>query len=103
MQEKGKRWKGLYRAGGLALIVVGILYLLGAVFSIIIGPPPSGTEEYMTALAGHRLISLTNFWLFALTDFLLIPAVLALYSALKGINRPAMLTAAGLMGLFVVL
>ena len=38
-----------------------------------------------------------------LTDLLLVPVALALYLALKGVDRDAMLVATAFIGLFVVL
>ena len=96
-------WKGLYRVGGLCLLLIGVSYLIGAVLSIIIGPAPSGGELYLKSLAGHVMLAQVNFGLFALTDFLLLPAVLALYLALKHLAKNPMLIAAVLLALFLVL
>ena len=46
-------WKGVYRAGGVCMLVTGLIYITGAVLSIILGPPPSGGELYLKILAGH--------------------------------------------------
>lgn len=96
-------WKGVYRAGGVCLLLIGVIYLIGAVLSIIIGPAPSGGELYLKSLAGHATLAQVNFGLFALTDFLLLPAVLALYLALKHLAKNTMLIATGLLALFLVL
>jgi hypothetical protein len=96
-------WQGVYRVGGICLILTGSIYLIGAVLSIILGPAPSGGEQYLKSVAGHTHLAQINFGLFALTDFLLMPAALAFYLALKQLARNAMLIAAGLMGLFIVL
>jgi hypothetical protein len=53
-------------------------------------------------LAAHRLVSLTNFAFFTIADIFLIPAVLALYIALKGTNKKTMIIASALMILFAV-
>lgn len=96
-------WKGVYSVGGMGMIVTGAIFLLGAVFAVMIGPPPSGSEPYLKALAEHAKLALANFGLFTLTDFLLLPAVMALYLSLKHISKNAMLIAAGLMLLYVFL
>jgi hypothetical protein len=44
-----------------------------------------------------------TYWIFSLADILFIPATLGLYLALKGINKNAMLIAAGLLGFFIIL
>lgn len=96
-------WKGVYRTGGICLLLIGVIYLIGAVLSIIIGPAPRGGELYLKSLAGHAVLAQVNFGLFAFTDFLLLPAVLALYLALKHLAKNPMLIAAGLLVLFLVL
>jgi hypothetical protein len=96
-------WKGVYRAGGICMFVTGLLFIIGAVLSILLGPAPIGGEPYLRELAAHALLAQMNFGLFALTDFLLLPVVMALYLALKQINKNAMLVAAGLIALFIVL
>ena len=96
-------WKGVFRVGGICLLVIGVVYLIGAVLSIILGPPPSSGELYLKSLAGHTMLAQVNFGLFALTDFLLVPAALALYLALKHLAKNPMLIAAGLLALFLVL
>ena len=102
MIEKIIRSKWMYKVGGFSLIIVGVSYLMGAVLSLMIGPAPSGAAEYMNALADHKLISLTNFAFFTLADICLIPASLALYHALKGVNKKAMIVASALIVLFAV-
>jgi hypothetical protein len=96
-------WKGVFRVGGICLLVIGVVYLIGAVLSIILGPPPSSGELYLKSLAGHVILSQVNFGLFAFTDFLLLPAVLALYLALKHLAKNPLLIAAGFLALFLVL
>ena len=96
-------WQGVYRVGGVCLLLTGLIYLIGAVLSIILGPAPSSGEQYLKSVAGHALLAQINFALFALTDFLLLPVSLAFYLALKHLARNAMLIAAGLMALFIVL
>lgn len=96
-------WKGVYRVGGICLLLIGVSYLIGAVLSIIIGPAPSGSELYLKSLAGHVMLAQVNFGLFALTDFLFLPAVLALYLVFKHLAKNPMLIAAVLLALFLVL
>jgi len=96
-------WKGLYRIGGISLIIVGILYFCGAIFSYIIGPAPSSGVEYMQGIMNQILISGINFVFFIIAHFFLIAGVLALYFALKGINKKAMILSIGIMSVFIVL
>jgi hypothetical protein len=96
-------WKGVYRAGGICLLINGVIYLLVAVLSVILGPAPSSGEPYLRTLAGHATLAQVNFGVFALSDVLLVPALLALYLALKHLAKNPMLIAAGLLALFAVL
>ena len=100
MNETPSKW--IYKAGGFSLIIVGVSYLIGAILSLIIGPAPSGAIEYMDALAAHKMLSITNFAFFTLADVFLIPASLAAYYALKGVNKKAMTIASALMIIFAV-
>jgi len=95
--------KGLYLIGGISLIIIGILYFLGMILSIVIGPPPSSSEAYFNAIAAHPIVSPVNFGAFILAHFLLIPAVFALYFVLKGVNKTAMLLATAFWGIFIAL
>ncbi len=90
-------WKGLYRIAGICLLVTGPLWIIGAILSVMIGGAPGASEEYLQAVSSHVLLSQINFAIFALTDFLLLPAVLALYFSLKHVNKNAMLIAAALL------
>ena len=99
----GRSWRGMYIVGGACLIATGLLFAIGAVLSIPIGPAPSDGERYLRALAQHIRLAGINFGLFTLTDFLLLPGVLALYIALKHTHKTVMLLAAALMMFYAVL
>jgi hypothetical protein len=96
-------WKGVYRAGGLAMVMAGLLFLVGTTFGYQLGVPPGNSNAYLLSLAAHPALARVTYWIFGLTDILLIPAVLGLYLAVKGINKNAMLVAAGLVSFFIVL
>lgn len=96
-------WKGIYKAGGIALLLTGILYLFGSTFGYYLGTPPGNSDAYLQSLASHPLLAQFTYWTFGLADIFLIPGTLGLYLALKGINKNAMLIAAGLVGFFIVL
>jgi hypothetical protein len=102
-QEVDQGRKGLYLIGGISLIIIGILYFGGMIMSLIIGPPPSSSVIYFTAIAAHPIVAPVNFAAFIVAHFLLIPAIFALYFALKGVNRTAMLLATAFWGIFIAL
>jgi hypothetical protein len=96
-------WKGVYWAGGIGMLLAGIFYLIGTTLGYDLGTPPGNSEAYLQSLAAHPAVAQVTYSIFGLTDILLIPAVLGLYLALKGINKNAMLVAAGLVGFFILL
>src|SRR5216684_3195716 len=97
------KWKGLYRAGGIGLLIAGLLYLVEIPLFFVLGPSFSSGDAALKNLAGDALVAQTVIGLTILIDLIFIPGVLALYLALKGINRNAMLVAAAFLSLFLVL
>jgi hypothetical protein len=95
------RW--LYRVGGVSALLLGLGYIVTIPLYVYAGAPPHGAEAWLTYLAGKT----TEWWailaLSVLTDLLFIPLALALYLALKGVNRSMTLLATTFVGLFVVL
>jgi len=96
--------KWLYRVGGISAFVLVLGYLLTfPVYAWVGDAPSSGVEAQLVYFAEHA----TGWWailgLTIFTDLLYVPVFLAVYQALKGINRNAMLLAIACEGLFVVL
>lgn len=97
--------KWMYRVGGLSGFVLGIGYLLTIIVMITYagGFPPPGIEARLAFFAEHA----AGWWavtaLMVFTDLLYVPIFLALYQALKGINKYLMALAFACAGLFVVL
>ena len=95
--------KGLYRVGGVSAIVLSMSYIIITVLYVLGGALPGGGEEWLKHLAKHTLEWRTILGFSVLTDFLFIFVAWSLYIALKKINKNAMLTGIGFLGLFVVL
>ncbi len=95
--------KGLYRIGGLCALLLGLGYVSIIPLYASVGAPPSDGQAWLAYLTGNKT---TVWWvilgLSVLTDVLFVPVALALYLALKGVNRYAMQVAAALVGVFVV-
>jgi hypothetical protein len=93
----------LYRVGGISALVLGVGYIATIAVYYRVGAPPSAGAAWLTYLAGKT----TEWWvilgLSVLTDLLYVPLALALYLALRGVNRSSMLVATAFVGLFVVL
>jgi hypothetical protein len=95
--------KLLYRVGGLSALVLGIAYVASVPLYASVGAPPSGGEARLHYLVGKTTVWWAILGLSVFTDVLFIPVAFALYLALKGVNRNAMLIATAFVGLFVVL
>lgn len=95
--------KWLYRVGGISALLLGIAYIITIPLYVQVGTPPSGGEARLQYLAGKTTVWWAILGLSVLTDLLFVPVALALYLALKGVNRNAMLVATAFVGLFVVL
>src|SRR3990170_8806832 len=97
--------KWIYRVGGLSALVLGIGYLLTIIVMITYagGFPPPGIEARLAFFTEHA----AGWWvvsaLMIFTDLLYVPVFLALYQALKGINKYMMALALACEGLFVAL
>jgi hypothetical protein len=97
-----RRWKSLCKVGGIALLLEGILYLVSQVTGFRLGMP-ANSQAYLNALSAHPMQAWVTYGLIGVADILLIPGMLALYLALKGINRNIMLVSALIIGVYVVL
>src|SRR6516225_1652390 len=87
----------------LLLLSLGIGYIIIFPLYAYVGPPPSGADAWFKYLPGKTTAWWVIVGLSVFTDFLFVPLALALYLALKGCNRNAMLLAVAFVGLFVVL
>ena len=95
-----KQW---YRVGAVAALSLGIGYIIIFPLYAYVGPPPSAADAWFKYLPGKTTAWWVIVGLSVFTDFLFVPLALALYLALKGCNRNAMLLAVAFVGLFVVL
>ena len=89
-------WKRLYRAGGFSLILAGILFIVNLPLLLIVGPPPTSGEAALAIVAAQNLLFRTSNGIFIASGIVFIPAVLALYLALKELDREYALIASGL-------
>src|SRR5215813_13773461 len=83
--------KGLYRLGGLAALAIAVAYLLIIGLYATVGAPPAGGEAWLHYLEGKATAWWAIIGVSVLTNFLFVPVALALYFALRQINRFAML------------
>jgi hypothetical protein len=95
--------KQFYRVGGIAALALGVGYIIIFPLYAKVGAPPIGGEAWFRYLPGRTTVWWTILGLSVSTDFLFVPVALALYHALKTINRTAMQIATAFVGLFVAL
>lgn len=95
--------KGLYRAGGISAIVLGMSYIVITALYVFGGAPPGEAEAWLKHLSERPTAWWAILGLSVLTDFLFVPVALAVYVALREINRNAMLAGTGLVVSFAVL
>ena len=95
--------KRLYRWGGLSALLLGLGYLLTIPLYVAVGAPPHGGEARLGYLVGKTTVWWAILGLSVFTDLLFLPVALALYRALRSVNKNAMVVATTLVGLFVVL
>jgi hypothetical protein len=95
--------KWLYRVGGICALVLGLAYIITIPLYAHVGAPPSGGEARLKYLDGNTTVWWAILGLSVLTDLLFVPVALALYMALSGVARSAMLLATACVGVFIVL
>jgi hypothetical protein len=96
-------WRGMYRLGAISAFALVIGYLIIIALYIPVYPFPDQGQAMLEYLNGKTSVWWAIIGVSALTDFLYALIAFALYQALKGINRDAMVVATGLKWLFVVL
>lgn len=88
IMNKKKSWKGLIKTGGISLLAGGIILFMFIVsifaFQVQLPLTPQGFLD-------NPLLPALLFSMAALGEFLLLPGVLGIYIALKGVNRSQLL------------
>jgi hypothetical protein len=91
MTEKGsdKRWAGYYRAGGISIIIAGILVLitLPLIFVLIPSLAPSSVQSGLASIQSQSLLFGMTWGIYLVSDLLYLIAFPALYFALRQANR----------------
>ena len=96
-------WKGLYRAGGIGWIIVGVLYFVEIPLFFVLASSLSSGDAALKNLAGQALIAQITIGLAIVSHLFSIPGILAFYHVLKRVNKNAMLVAAAFLSLYLVL
>src|SRR2546425_4800403 len=91
-----RRWAGYYRAGGISIIIAGILVLI----TIPLIPPlipslaPSSVQSGLTSIQSQSLLFGITWGIYLVSDLLYLIAFPALYFTLRQANRTVTLIAA---------
>jgi hypothetical protein len=102
-------WKSLYRVGGVAALVAGILFRrnIGAEIELFgQRTPPVAVSDWFALLQSNRLLGLSFLHVFDLVNYALLGLMfLALYAVLRRVNKSyiAIATALGFLGIAVYL
>jgi hypothetical protein len=100
-------WKNLYRIGGVAALLAGLVFRrnLGAEISLFgIYPSPSTVTEWFALFQKNRLVGLAYLNFFDVIDYVLLALMfLALYTALRHSHKGnmAIATTLGLLGIAI--
>lgn len=92
-----------YLWGGIAALALAMGYVVIIPLYARAGAPPHGGAAWFQYLPGKVTIWWTILGISVFTDLLYVPLALALYLALREVNKNAMLLATAFVGLFVVL
>jgi hypothetical protein len=92
-------WKGAFKAGGISLIVAGVVLFLFFVALLILQTSPTLTPEM---ILDNPLPSVLLYTLAVFGELLLMPGVLGLYVALKHVRKGTMLMGTALWLVAVV-
>ncbi len=104
-------WNWVFIVGAIAFVIIGIWYLFSNFWGYLVGVPAPGfatppvvtNQQYFNTLATHPTASTVFYGVYSLIDVLVIPALIALYLALKGIHKNAMIVAMGLVLMWAIL
>ena len=73
------RWKGLYKVGGAAALIVAVLFPI-EIIVFTVYPPPSTVIGYFTLFQSNRLIGLLDLYLLEIPAYaLFVPMFLVVY------------------------
>ena len=89
--------------GGISAPSTAVLQIMGIGLGTALGAQPSGAEAVLSWLGGHTTLAYATYGTLILSDVLSVPCALALYFALKGINKNANAYGIGFEGLYLAL
>jgi hypothetical protein len=106
-QTPSSRWKQLYKIGGVAALIAGVLFRRNIAAEVELfsnQPPPETVSGWFEVLQNHRILGLTYLHIFDILNYLLVGLmILTLYVAFRRVNKGCMAIAAtsGIVGITV--
>ena len=89
--------RGLFRGGGVSLVLAGALFLVKLALDLAAGPPPSNGAQILAWTVEARLhLAFVNEVLF-IAGMLLVPGVVALHASLSSREGPRATVGAGVL------
>lgn len=99
----GRRLKAWCLFGGIALLIEGLSYVVLTSASMMIGVPPRNNVQYLDALAARSAPANLAYAMALIGDLAFVPATIAIYLALKNVNKTLVQVATGLVLGYVVI
>jgi hypothetical protein len=94
--------RGPIQLAGFAMLFGGILVLIVAVTSFLMGSPPADSPDYFIALETHLGAAWLTFGLYSMADLLMVVALPGLYLAFRRANRQALLAGLSVTAAYLV-
>jgi len=89
------------KLGGAAFIASGLLFLLRAILDFTAGAPPTNGVEILAWVASHKLVVSLDSEILFFAAVSLVPAVIALYYSLAGVDRAKATLGCGVMAVTI--
>ena len=95
--REDSEWKGLYRAGGIAALMVSVLMVIDVTFFVVY-PQPGTVAGWFALFQSNAIVGIFDFWGWEVPMYVLFVVVfLALCAALRNVSAGRMAIAASLV------
>jgi len=105
-EQREIQWKGMFRIGGYSALIITAFFLIDMIVLVAFAPYPETAGGWFDLLHNNRIVGLLSLDIFVLAGFpLCYPMFLALYGALKPVNKipVALATVFAFAGLAIVI
>jgi hypothetical protein len=97
-------WKSLYKVGSILFVLTGIIWVAVSRLSMLLYPSgvPTDATSYLQLVSHNQLLAGSDWSLWIVADFLVIPAILALYFVLRDTSKTLALVGTALALMFPI-